>query len=347
MNQNGRTIKMNVGTICYATPSGLGHLAKAFYDNEMINRIFVLAHPRYEDQSIKWYNKEHHFGHNGNRSQEQFLKGLDAIIIFENVFNHWRLVGLAKEKGIKIIIIPMYEWTPNPLPVAPDLVICPSLLDVRYFSHLPHTFINIPVDRNNIKWKQRTKALTFVHNAGHGQVGLTKGTPEVIEAWNHIQSPAHLILRGQTAEPRVKELLDRVNNKNIEVIAGDQPYDTLFSSGDVYINAEQYNGLSLPLQEAYASGMPVITTKRFPIDTWLPNELLVEPARKTNHKVNQTTFERCHIDPKDLAKKVDEIYNTDITKYSNMGKEWGDYYCWNNYKEIYQRVIEDTVNSFE
>lgn len=332
---------MNIGTICYATPSGLGHLAKQFYDNDIINRIYVLPHPRYKDHSREWYKDSDRFSNRSILRADSFLHNLDAIIIFENVFNHWRLVDEAKKKGIKIILVPMYEWTPNPLPVEPDLVICPSLLDVRYFTKYPHIFLNIPVDRKQIKWRERTVANTFVHNAGHGQVGLTKGTPEVIEAWNHLNVPARLILRGQIAEPRVAELLDRVDNPNIEVHKGDLPYSTLFTTGDVYINAEQYNGLSLPLQEAFSSGMFVITTDRFPMNTWLPHRGLVEPYKITNHKLNHTTFERSHINPRDLAAKVEEIYGQSIVEESYLGRKWGDEH---SYQMMTQTWVEEIAN---
>lgn len=334
---------MNIGTICYATQSGLGHLAKQFYDAGVINRILLNPHPRYQSFP-EWYRKEDLYQ---RQDFLRFLDKLDVVVIFENAFSQWRVVELAKRRGCKFILIPMYEWTPNPLPVKPDLILCPSLLDVEYFPQYPCQFLNIPVTlgEHAITWRERNIALRFVHNAGHGQVGYAKGTPEVLEAFNkHVKSDAILLVRGQKNEPRIHGLLSQYyNHKKITVVYDDIPYNQLFSTGDVYINAERYNGLSLPLQEAYASGMMVTTTNRFPANTWLPIDPLIPVKKYDRHSVNHTTFDRAEIDPIDIAKCVDSWYGKDITTYSQMGKRWGEEHSWERMKPIYLECFEQLV----
>jgi hypothetical protein len=333
---------MNVGTICYATQSGLGHLGKMFFDNGIINRIMVHPHPRYESFADKWYSKEVRYD---VRQSRQFLDGLDVLILFENAFNQWNTVKQAQGKGIKIVIVPMYEWTPNPLPIEPNLVICPSDLDVSYFDKYNWVRINIPAPNEvDIPWKERTKAIQFVHNAGHGQVGYAKGTPEVLEAFNYTKSNARLLVRGQYNEPRIKELFDKYQkHPKIDILYGDVSYNELFSIGDVYINAERYNGLSLPLQEAFSAGMLVMTTNRFPANTWLPNAPLIPVNKYENFKVSQTWLERSEVKPIDIAHKVDEWYNKDIEVYSRLGKKWAEDNNWKNLKSDYSKAIESLL----
>lgn len=329
---------MNIGTICYATRSGLGYLAKQFYDNGIINRIYVLDHPRYE-ANREWYREEHRFG---RFTADAFLKGLDAILIFENAFTQWRLVDLAKKRGIKLIIIPMYEWTPNPLPINPDLVLCPSKLDIYYFKHYNYEFIHIPAP--DLPWLERTHAKLFVHNAGHGQVGYAKGTPEVLEAMRYTESDARLLVRGQTGEKRIADVFrEYIGMENVDFEYGDKPYEELFSTGDVYINAERYNGLSLPLQEAYSSGMLVMTTDRFPANSWLPKEPLIPYSKIGKHTLNHTEFDIVTVDPRTIAKKIDEWYGKPILEYSQRGQRWAEEHSWDRMRPQYLDLIRSVV----
>lgn len=329
----------NVGMICYACHSGLGHLARAFYMHGITHRAMINSHPRYP-QHREWYK-----GVSYDRAKvPSFLKGLDALILFENAFQSWNVVHQAKNQGIKIVLIPMYEWTPNPLPVNPDLVICPSDLDIEYFKDHHWVRLNIPYDTGLYPRKVRICADIFVHNAGHGQVGFAKGTPEVLEAMTLVKSPVKLICRGQISEPRIKQLFDSYRaSKNVIFIEGDVPDSDLYSSGDVFVNAERYNGLSLPLQEAYGSGMMVMTTNRFPANTWLPNDPLIPPKGYDRHRVNHTIFDRAEIDPQDIADTIDAWYGRDIGTYSLSGIDWGDANSWEKLGPQYKTLIQNLV----
>lgn len=332
---------MNIGTICYATRSGLGHLAKQFYDNGVINRILITPHPRY-DTNVNWYHPERRYT---RETFQEFLEGLHALVIFENAFNNWGIVQAAQRKGIKFILVPMYEWTPQPLPVRPNFIICPSKLDLEYFNGFKREFIPIPAP--GLPWKERTHAIQFVHNAGHGQVGYAKGTPEVLEAFaHHVKSDATLLVRGQQREPRIKEIFDKYKDcPKITIVHDDIPYDQLFAHGDVYINAERYNGLSLPLQEAYSSGMLVMTTDRFPANDWLPHEPLIPYKKVDRIRLNSTQIERCEIDPARIGKCVDEWYGRDITVYSHAGRQWGEENSWEKLRPVYLSKIQSLVSS--
>lgn len=327
---------MRVGTISYATQSGLGYLAKQFYDNGVINSILINPHPRYKAYP-EWYRPEDTYSRSNYMS---FIDSIDVLLIFENAFNCWGIVQAAQRKGVKLAVCLMYEWSPNPFPVKPDIVLCPSLLDLEYCQGIRGEFINIPAP--NLPWKQRNIAFQFVHNCGHGQIEYAKGSPQVLEAFaKYVKSDAKLLVRGQLYERRIPELLEKYKDcKNITIQFGDIPYDELFATGDVYINAERYNGLSLPLQEAFASGMMVMTTNRFPANTWLPEEPLIPVKKYEKHSVNHTTFDRAEIDPNAIAKYVDYYYGKNISQYSLLGKKWAEEHSWEVMKPKYLELLQ-------
>lgn len=310
-----------IGAIGYCCHSGLGHLARDFYRHGIVNRMLLVRHPHYPSHP-EWYPPEHSYDRS---SVGRFLSGLDVLLLFETaVGSTWDVVRQAKARRIKVVMIPMHEWSPYPPPVAPDLYLCPSLLDVDYYRSHPHAFLPIPVEK---PWKLRERARTFVHNAGHGQHEYSKGTLSVIAAMEYVRSPVQLIVRGQPSERRIAELFEREkDNPRLQIQAGDLPDEQLWT-GDVFLNAEEYNGLSLPLQEAWASGMLVMTTDRFPANTWLPREPLIPVAGYRPYRI-ATSFERAIIDPRAIAATIDAWYDRDITAYSLAGKDYAEKNSW-------------------
>src|SRR5574340_215647 len=101
---------MIVGAIGYQCHSGLGHLMRDFFHNGVVNRVFVVRHPHYQNYT-DWYPQDRQFDKARSR---QFLHGLDLLLLFENAF-YWPLINKAKLMGIKVVLIPNYEYTPFPI----------------------------------------------------------------------------------------------------------------------------------------------------------------------------------------------------------------------------------------
>lgn len=305
------------GSIVYATEQGLGYLAKSFYDNGIVDLVLVQKHTSRKNHP-EWYP-------NRVADAEELLDKCDTLLFFETPF-YWNIVNEAKRRGIKTVLMPMYECTLNPLPYKPDVIISPSLLDQDYFPD--SEFVTVPVTQ---KWKLRKKAEVFVHNAGNGGLGGRNGTKELIEAMKWVESPIKLIIRSQSMklkcdDPRVE-------------IQGPVPRETLYDQGDVFIFPEKFNGLSLPLQEAYASGMLVMTTDRHPNNTWLPNDCLIPVDRYKTQQISRR-FEVAVVEPEDIAKTIDEWYGKDISDFSRHGKIWGEQHSWEKLKPKYLEICE-------
>lgn len=304
-----------VGTICYATEQGLGYLVKSFFDNGIINKVSLHAHTSRTNHR-EWYPRE------SIVSQEELLETCGTLFFFETPFN-WKIIPQAREKNIKTILMPMYECTNFPNPYQADLIVSPSLLDKDYYPD--SIFIPVPVD---VPWKLRTKARVFVHNAGNGGIGGRNGTKELIEAMEYVKSPIKLIIRSQVPI--------HATDPRIEVRIG--TFDDIWSEGDVFIFPEKFNGLSLPLQEAYASGMLVMGSNRYPMNTWLPTEPLIPVSGYTKERIC-TNFDSAIIDPREIAKMIDLWYDADITDYSLMGKQYANDNSWESLKDKYLNIL--------
>jgi hypothetical protein len=333
---------MKVGTINYSTHSGLGVLTKEFYDNKVITDILVVEHQTLPNHHNIWYPSSQTISTLSPDFAvlESFIKSIDVLLLFETPFFP-ETTQLARKYNKPIAIMPMYEFSEFPLDA--DLFIVPSQLDYDYYKSMypDHMIILLPVPTNsNIKWELKEKALTFMHNGGNGSHFDRNGTQKLIEAIPYIKSPCKIKIKAQPQKVTLPKVLD----PRIEIINEDLPFDKLWDDVDVFIFVERFNGLSLPLQEAYAKGCLVIAGDRYPINTWLPNKPLVKPIRYEEYSFNKNIpFNAASYNPKDIANKIDEFYGKDITKYSLAGKAWAESNSWRYLKSRYLNLIESLI----
>ena len=330
---------MKVGTIVLSTHQGLGVLARSFYDGGILDEVLVKRSSRFENHP-EWFGDAPLVGDSNdfasNFSAEDiptvlsFLEKIDVLLLFELPFVS-QLVDLARERGIKVAMMPMYECTPYP--TFADLYICPSVLDEDYYKQMyPEANvvqINVPVD---IPWRLRKTVKTFVHNAGNGGTYGRNGTAELLHAMKHVKSPIELILRTQkdsfkTDDPRIELITDTVG------------YEELWNRGDAFIFPEKFNGLSLPLQEAHACGMLVVTGARRPNNIWLPKEPLIPVHSVSTTRIVNVNFEMSEFDPKVIAEKIDYWYGRDIENFSLAGKKWAEENSWYSLRAVYLEAL--------
>jgi len=300
------------GSIVLATEQGLGYLAKAFYDNGIIDKIAIHPHSTRKSHT-EWYPDA--------VSVSELLE-CDTILFFETPFD-LDFMKEAKAKGIKIVFMPMYECSNPRIVEMADVIINPSDLDQEYYPD--GIRLNVPVD---VKWRKRSVAKVFVHNAGNGGLGGRNGTTELLKAMKHVKSPIKLIVRSQMP-------IKQIDDPRIEYRIGQ--FDDIWAEGDVFVFPEKFNGLSLPAQEAYASGMVVMSGDRFPMNTWLPKEHLI-PVKGTTKERLAVLIDVAEFSPVDIAKSIDNIYGKSIIITSEQGREWAEQNSWEvlapKYKEL-------------
>jgi hypothetical protein len=317
---------MSVGMIALATNQGLGYLARDFYRNGLIDYVYIHDHTTRTNHR-EWYAREHTVS-----SVDELIEKSDVIFGIETFFD-WTVVPKARQKGKKTVLMPMYECTI--LHYQPDLLLAPSLLDSDYYAEAK--LVTVPVDA---KPRIRSKAEVFVHNAGNGGLGGRNGTRELVEAMKHVQSPIKLILRSQTPTllqelpADLRQLIEE--DDRIEVRIG--TFDDIWSEGDVFVFPEKFNGLSLPIQEAFASGMVVMSTDRHPFNKWLPTGPLIPVDKYVDERL-AVQFKSAVLSPVDIAKKIDSFYGKDILELSKLGITWGQQNSWHKLKEKYETYL--------
>lgn len=312
-----------IGAIVLATDQGLGYLARDFVEQLEIDRVLVKPHSS-RTNHYEWY-PEH------AQTIEELLDGIDILLAFETFFD-WNLIARARANGIKSALMTMYECTPANSKHKPDFYLAPSDLDLQYYPSA--TRVTVPV---SVKWRERQRARVFVHNAGNGGLGGRNGTRELLEAMEFVRSPIRLIVRTQTMDIRS-------DDPRVEIRKGQATREELYEEGDVFIFPEKFNGLSLPLQEAFASGMLVMASDRFPNNRWLPKQPLIPVAGYVRERI-ATEFSSATLDPRAIADHIDSWYNANIKSYSQMGRKWGIQNSWKKLRKKYRDLFADLTSA--
>lgn len=323
---------MRVGSIVFATDQGLGILAKSFFDNDVLTDVLVLRHGRRPEHE-EWFPSCTRVGDVRRlKDHLDWFLSLDALLCFETPFD-WDLFNLLRGK-VKTVLMPMHECMPAVLPSLPDLMLCPSELDLRCYGgrYCAGRFLPVPVD---VPWRKRERAEVFVHRSGNGSFYDRNGTQTLLQAMKYVKSPIKLVLQSQIPVENVP------NDPRIDYRLGTIPYSQLWDDGDVFVFCERFNGLCLPLQEARAAGMLVIAGDRFPINTWLPKESLVMVSDIEIKRISPMCceFDSAVYSPVDVADIIDWWFARDISSYSLSGKDWAESVSWDSLKEKYLDVL--------
>jgi len=328
-----------IGMIARMCNSGLGTLSWEFANHLKPHKVLLVENGLFQTfpERYKEFNTKEVPAHStiSKEYRDWLFEDTDIILSIETFYT-WGIVPLAKEVGIKTVLITMLEMTPEIIPAKPDLFICPSLLDYRVISE-PKTYLPIPLNAEKLVWRKRTKAKVFIHPASHGGMSGRKGTNLLLEAMGYVKSDIKLIIYTwkDISSQNEKVIIKKINFEN---------YWQIWREADVLVYPQDYNGICLPVQEAFASGLGIISTNIFPFNEYLPHDLLFEPDGFYNTRADSGLLEveAAKIDPKKIAEKIDEVASMDsIEKYSLIGKEWAEENSWNKLLPKYEKVLKD------
>ncbi|MGL6095392.1 MAG: glycosyltransferase [Fimbriiglobus sp.] len=343
---------MKVGTICYATRQGIGHLPRSFYDAGVVTDVMTFRHGSrpaaegwYPEGTVELVGRPF-----TGPVVEAFIKSVDLMLFFETPFD-WDVLALCKRLGTKTAVVPMYECTPVRRPHEPDAWLCPSLLDCEYFLGSP--FVPIPVDPPKSGWVKREEATMFVHNGGNLGLRGHKGTLELLKATRHVKSPDFMLTVRAQDEKGLKALVDQCPwvkaDPRVSIEPGEVDEARLFEGFDVFIMVEKYNGLSLPLREARAAGMVVVTTDRFPTNTWLPRGPLIPVKSYSAQRVGgaYNPYQEAYATPEAIAETIDRVIDMtgpEVEEYSESGRDWAERNSWRELKPVWADHLRRVVD---
>lgn len=351
------TTNLAISAIVRADCGGLGTLSRMFGHYLGFHRtLSIVRFPGECDLDAFANNRE--VGDEGiTIEQARWLcEGADVVLSFETWYGE-TVPRIARQLGVKTVLVPMYECCPadwRELRLT-DLAICPTALDEAEMRHhtpglqrARKTVLTVPFDTRRIAFHRRRRATAFVHHMGHGGLRGRNGTASVLAAWQYVTSDARLIVRRQSPlpvpmprDPRITVMDDSPRN-----------YWQLWNeTGDIYLHPTYWDALSLPIHEALASGMPVMTTRFWPHCDLardrhvhrgnLPissQRLAIAPARTRWQRICRT-ITAYEMTPQTIAAAVDAVYDRDIRAASDEARRHAERHSWQRLGPAWRRCV--------
>lgn len=340
---------MKIGLIARADNTGLGIQSKEFFDHipckvliidsqDMMPSLHLLK-PDYSRYSNFIVHKIKP-GPSGLRIPEsiidQFLRDIDILFCMETPYDH-RIFDICRQRGIKSILQFNYEFLdyPSLLPM-PDLFAAPSRW---HYEDVPGNKVFLPVPVNTKKFKPLERRNTFVHNVGRPAFKDRNGTLVLMDSLKHIRNKVDIEVHSQQPVPFA------ITHNNVTVKTEFTNKENYWENyqGGVLVLPRKYGGLSLPINEALACEMPVITTDISPNSLWLPKEWLVESdyegeffAKKKIRYYRAKSVK--------LAEKIDQFCDPDffdeaVCKAKQLKKE----ISWDNLLPLYHKTFREIL----
>lgn len=249
-------------------------------------------------------------GFPSNMECSRLLLGMDAVMTCETPYN-FHLFALARQRGIRALLMHNVEFSDNlnnSRMSRPHLFIAPSLWRFDEFKakfpntiHLPpptfHQNFNTAREANFA----RTGRRRFLHVVGKPAAHDRAGMFALLEALEHTGSSFELVIKSQS--PMSFAVADRRVRFDY---TSPEDQELLYQNFDAVVYPRRYGGLSLVVNEALMSGLPVIMPDIDPNYNLLPADWLV-PAKKTGEFMARAMVDIYSTDAKALAAKIDEF----------------------------------------
>jgi glycosyltransferase involved in cell wall biosynthesis len=321
---------MKIGIIVRADNTGLGN--QTYELTKMLNpeRVMIIDFTFYNGnaQHFDWYD-----GIDSvildhiptDKDIADFARGLDIIISCETFYNkstpaiardvgaitclqyNFELFGSLKDKGILL----------------PDILLSPSSWYFNYVQrklrletftiHLPPpTRPEMFKEARDINMSKDHKRI--LHIAGRLAAKDRNGTLDVIEMLKYSKADYELVIYSQFDVE-----FPYCDDPRLTIIKGDvKDREDMYEGFDAMVLPRRYAGLSLPMNEALMSGLPVFMTDISPNNEILPSSWLIasDEIDLLRLKVSVPVYK---VKSKVLAERIDEYINSD-NKYVQKEK---------------------------
>ena len=312
-------MSLKLGIIARCDNTGLGNQTKELVDMLKPERVMVINSQSFSKnkQYPNWYRGYdcHHVrGFPRLQEIESFVKGLDVVLSCETFYNK-DFISIARRRGVKTVLQYNYEFLDNlqrPELDLPDVLLSPSYWALEAITEAfgdKAKVLYLPPPTNpdlfaEVRSKNVNKDYNKMLHIGGKAAHLDRnGTRSIIEMLEHSTADYKMVIRTQskldinTKDPRLSIEFDNIENRQ-----------DMYSEFDGMILPRRYAGLCLPMNEALMSGLPVFMTDISPNNKVLPKEWLASATKNSEFKA-RTMIDVYEVDPKELAKVVDDYVN--------------------------------------
>lgn len=283
-------------------------------------------------------------GHLPDDAIDWLLSDVDVLYTAESAYDY-RIFDIARERGVRTCLQGNYEfliWGVEPTLPKPDLFLAPSTWHLDRWP-TPTVYLPTPVATDRLRWKLRDKVNRVVHVAGHRAMQDRNGTRLAMRMMRYVGSDVKMIVRSQQrlARPVVG------GENRIDIRTDDIPnYWDLYEGGDALVFPRRFGGQCLPISEALALGMPVVSLNVEPQRRFLHPDLLVRPRKGRTIRVQSGDVAWYDADPKAIARVVDALATSETlaTEASELARDWTLEHSWEAMLPQWKHVLQSLAD---
>lgn len=331
---------MRLTLLVRADMTGLGIQTRSYYKHLKPHKTILIdiSNLNGTKQNYDWYPDAQIIkGIPTDDMLQGMLSDTDVLMTAETPYN-MNLYQVARSMQVKTVCVEnpeFYDHIKYPQYQLPDLMILPSTwLEQEITRHANAKGTKViqlhhPVDREEIEFRLRENN-KVMHIAGKPASHDRNGT------WDFLQACPNGIVTTQ-----VEEFANQIRKRyrDTRVISNIQDPKYLYLLGDILVMPRKYGGNCLPLNEALASGMPVIMPDIIPNNNLLPTEWLV-PAYISDSFTPRTKVDIWTTDHKALVERIEWIKSQDMKKLSQQASNIADTISWKTLLPKYMEALE-------
>lgn len=328
---------MRLGLLARADKTGLGYQTKAYYDHLKPDETLVIDIQSLngKEQNYWWYDSPFIVKGFPNKKQiHHFLSKIDVLLTAETPYNY-EFYSIARAMGVKTVCVPNWEFFDyfvHDYPL-PDMFISPSKWhydELKQFSDergVKCVQIHHPVDMDVFKPVVRSSAKVF-HIAGYPAAEDRNGTWDFMQAF----PDGRVITQSKELATQIRK-----RYRQSQVYDSISENDIIYSMGDILVLPRKYGGNCLPMNEALASGCPVIMPDISPNNEFLPKHWLVK-AKKVSSFQPRTIIDIYEVDQLHLKQVVGTVKEF-ITEQSKIAIDLAHSISWTKLKDEFQKEL--------
>ena len=277
---------------------------------------------------------------------ENFLRRYkpDVLLSIETMFDNGRYIfDTCSRRRIRTATIIMHE-SYNPGRTRLGLYICPTCIAYDRVDVPNKAYFEFPIEIEPFPFTLRTQAKRFLHVMGHGAQYNRRQTREAVAGFIEANIPGATLTvhclqdwraeYGRREDPRVTYRRQLFPNRA-----------DLYSGFDVLIQPSSYEGFGLPILEAQACGMPVITTNAAPMNEHiLADEDLIAVDRVVRLETKGQCPTRVNCDQhlvtaSGVAAAIRRMSAGDISRKSRTAHEYAETRAWTEARAAELRAL--------
>lgn len=261
-------------------------------------------------------------------------EGVDIIYGAETWYRSL-VTQVARRQRVRTALHVMPEyWMPD---IHADLLLAPTPWQAPPDAQL----LPVPVARDRLTRRRIDGVDTIYHVASPAQD--RNGTQLLLAALEELRRPCRVLIR-QPGRHRSDSRHEIIGKAHVEWLPHHNgPYwEAWPEHAQALVMPRRFAGLSLPMQEAAALGLPVITLDRAPESDWFPGKARVKAAAAGR----VVTWRACRVDlwdaaPGALAETIDELTTSPALAQTlaEHSSTWADTLAWPRWVDTYRQAL--------